>query len=206
MLVVDPARVDFCIKNVARFGLTQQDAISDRLVVYVLLDGDAVLGGSRVVGEGCSRGQEREHSVEHVPRFVNLVGLVHDLNFLIDQVQETLEGNEAIVFHDFPESGGVRNKVVAGTLPVALIPRLDHTLLHLKPQAEEFFQLWDSDGLKILGIVCIGLRLLDLLSSKICLAAQEPPEIDIEEQLEEGRCGALVVDVIWDILGTYRVT
>ena len=31
--------------------------------------------------------------------------------------------------------------------------------------------------------------------------AQEPPEIGVEEQLEEGKCGALVVDVVWNILG-----
>ena len=33
------------------------------------------------------------------------------------------------------------------------------------------------------------------------MAAQEPPEISVEEQLEERKCGALVVDVVWDILG-----
>ena len=31
--------------------------------------------------------------------------------------------------------------------------------------------------------------------------AQKPKEISVEEQLEEGKCGALVVDVVWDILG-----
>ena len=45
-----------------------------------------------------------------------------------------------------------------------------------------------------------------MLGSQVCLAAQEPPEIGIEEQLEEGKCGALVVDVVWDILGAYVVS
>ena len=36
--------------------------------------------------------KEREHSVEHGPDFVNLVGLVHGLVLLIDQVQEAPEG------------------------------------------------------------------------------------------------------------------
>ena len=70
--------------------------------------------------------KEREHSVEHGPDFVHLVGLVHGLVHLIDQVQEAPEGDEAVAFHDFPEAGGVRDKVVAGPLPVALIPQLDH--------------------------------------------------------------------------------
>ena len=48
---------------------------------------------------------------------------------------------------------GVRDEVVASPLPVALIPGLDHALLHLKPKAEECFQLGDSNRLKILGIV-----------------------------------------------------
>ena len=55
MEVLDPACVDFCIENVARLGLAQQEALdapSDRLVAYVLLDGEAVLGGNhaRAVG------------------------------------------------------------------------------------------------------------------------------------------------------------
>ena len=112
-------------------------------------------------------------------------------------MQEAPEGEEAVAFHDFPETGGVSDEVVAGPLPVALIPGLDHALLHLEPKAEECFQLGDSDGLKILG----GLGLLDLLGSQVCLAAQQPPEIGVEEQLEKGKCGALVVDVVWDILG-----
>ena len=57
--------------------------------------------------------KERKHSVEHGPHFVNLVGLVHGLVRLTDQVQEAPEGDEAVTFHDFPESGGVHNKVVA---------------------------------------------------------------------------------------------
>ena len=95
-----------------------------------------------------------------------------------------------------PETRGVRDEVVDGPLPVALIPELDNALLHLKPKAGECFQLRHSDGLKI----------LDLLGSQVCLVAQEPPEIGIEEQLEEGKCGALVVDVVWDILGANMVS
>ena len=48
--------------------------------------------------------------------------------------------------------------------------------------------------------------MLDLLGSHVCLAAQQPPEIGVEEQLEEGKCGALVVDVVWDILGANLVS
>ena len=48
-------------------------------------------------------------------------------------MQEAPEGDEAVAFHDFPETGGVRNEVVAGPLPVALILGLDNALLHLKP-------------------------------------------------------------------------
>ena len=68
MAVLDPARVDFCVKNVARLGLAQQEALdapSDQLVAYVLLDGEAVLGGNHarieaeLLGGGCSSG-ERE--------------------------------------------------------------------------------------------------------------------------------------------------
>ena len=54
--------------------------------------------------------------------------------------------------------------------------------------------------------IVLGLGLLDLLSSQVCLAAQKPPEIGVEEQLEEGKCGALVVDVVWDILGANIVS
>ena len=97
--------------------------------------------------------KEREHSVEHGPDFVDLVRLVHCLVRLIDQVQEAPEGDEAVAFHDFPEAAGVCDKVVASPLPVAFIPWLDHALLHLKPQAKECFQLRDSDGLKIRGVV-----------------------------------------------------
>ena len=162
MAVPDPAHVDFCIENVARHGLAQQEALdtpSDQLVAYVLLDGEAVLGGNHTLVEAellagaVVAAKKREHSVEHGPDFVNLVGLVHGLVRLIDQVQEDPEGDEAVAFHDFPKTGGVRDEVVAGPLPVALIPGLDNALLHLKPKAEECFQLGDSDGLKILGIV-----------------------------------------------------
>ena len=89
----------------------------------------------------------------HGPHFVNLVGLVHGLVRLIDQVQEAPKGDEAVAFHYFPDSGGACNKVVGGPLPVALISRLDHALLHLKPQAQECFQLWDRNGLEVLGVV-----------------------------------------------------
>ena len=68
-------------------------------------------------------------------------------------MQEAPEGDEAVAFHDFPETGGVKDEVVAGPLPVALIPGLDNAFLNLKPKAEECFQLGDSDGLKILGVV-----------------------------------------------------
>ena len=162
MAVLGSARVDFCVKNVARLGLAQQEALdapSDRLVVYVLLDGEAVLGGNHALVEAellagaVVAAKEREHSVEHVPDFVYLVGLVHGLVRLIDKVQEAPEGDEAVAFHDFPETGGVSDEVVAGPLPVALKPGLDHALLHLEPKAEECFQLGDSDGLKILGVV-----------------------------------------------------
>ena len=156
MAVPDPARVDFCVENVARLGLAQQEALdapSDRLVAYVLLDGEAVLGGNHALVQAELLAKEREHSVEHGPDFVNLVGLVHGLVRLIDQVQEAPEGDEAVAFHDFPETVGVCDEVVAGPLVVALIPGLDNALLHLKPKAEECFQLGDSDGPKILGVV-----------------------------------------------------
>ena len=135
------------------------DAPSDQLVAYLLLDGEPVLGGNHALVEAellagaVVVAKEREHSVEHEPDFVNLVRLVHSLVRLIDQVQEAPEGDEAVPFHDFPKTGGVRDEVVAGSLPVALIPGLDKALLHLKPKAEECFQLGDSDGLKILGVV-----------------------------------------------------
>ena len=162
MAVPDPAHVDFSIENVARLGHTQQEALdapSDRLVAYVLLDGEAVLGGNHALVEAellagaVVAAKEREHSVKHGPDFVNLVGLVHGLVRLIDQVQKAPEGDEAVTFHDFPETGGVRDEVVAGPFPVALIPGLNNVLLHLKPKADKCFQLGDSDGLKILGIV-----------------------------------------------------
>ena len=146
MAVLDPARVDFCVENVARLGLAQQEALdapSDRLVAYVLLDGEAVLGGNHALVEAellagaVVAAKEREHSVEHGPDFL----------------YQAPEGDEVVAFHDFHETGGVSDEVVAGPLPVALIPGLDHALLHLEPKAEECFQLGDSDGLKILGVV-----------------------------------------------------
>ena len=86
------APVDFCVENVARLGLAQQEALdapSDRLVAYVLLDGEAVLGGNHALVEAkllvgaVIAAKEREHSVRHGPDFVNLAGLVHGLVRLI---------------------------------------------------------------------------------------------------------------------------
>ena len=122
-----------------------------------MLDGEAVLGGNHALVEAellvgaIVAAKEREHSVKHGPDFVNLVGLVHGLVRLIDQVHEAPEGDEAVAFHDFPETGGVRDEVVAGHLPVALMPGLDNALLHLKPKAEECFQLGTATGLKFLA-------------------------------------------------------
>ena len=74
MAVPDPAHVDFCVENVACLGIAQQeplDAPSDRLVAYVLLDGEAVLGGNHALVEAkllagaVVAAKEREHSVEH---------------------------------------------------------------------------------------------------------------------------------------------
>ena len=127
MAVPEPARVDFCVKNVARLGLAQQEALDGP---SVLLDGEAVLGGNHALVEAellagaVVAAKERVHSVEHGPDFVNLNGLVHGLVRLIDQVQEAPEGDEAVASHDFPETGGVRDEVVAGPLPVALISGL----------------------------------------------------------------------------------
>ena len=101
---------------------------------YALIEAKLLTGTVVVV-------KKREHSVEHGPHFVNLIRLVHSFVCLINHVQEAPEGNEAIAFHDFPETGGASDKVVAGPLPVALIPWLDQALLHLKPQAEECLQL-----------------------------------------------------------------
>ena len=115
MAVLDLAHVDFCVKNVASLGLAQQEALdapSDWLVTYVLLDGEVVLGGNHELIEAellagaVVAAKEREHSVGHGPDFVNLVGLVHGLVRVIDQVQEALEGDEAVAFQNFPEQGG----------------------------------------------------------------------------------------------------
>ena len=114
-------------------------------------------------------------------------------------MQEVPEGDKTITFNDFPETGGACNKVMAGPLPVALIPRLDHALLHLKPKAEGCFHLADSYRLEILGVVCSWFGLLELLCSQVSLVAQESPEIGDEKKLEEGECSALVVDVDWDV-------
>ena len=109
MVVPDPARVDFCVENVARLGVAHQEALdapSDRFVAYVLLDGEAVLGGNHALVEAellagaVVPAKEREHSVEHGPDFADLVGLVHGLVRLIDQVQEAPEIDEAVAFHD----------------------------------------------------------------------------------------------------------
>ena len=160
MAVLDPACVDFCIKNVALLGLTQQEALdapSDWLVKCILLDGEAVLGLNHALVEAellagaVVAAKEKEHSLEHGPHFVNLVGLVYSLVHLINQMQEAPEGDEVLAFNDFPESGGACNKVVAGPLPVALIPWFDHALLQLKPQAEACFQLETAIGLKFLA-------------------------------------------------------
>ena len=84
MAALDPACVDFCVENVARLGLAQQEALdapSVRLVTYVLLDGEAVFGGNHALVEAellagaVVVAKESEHSVKHGPDFVNLVGL-----------------------------------------------------------------------------------------------------------------------------------
>ena len=67
------------------------------MVNHALVDAELLAGAVVAV-------KEREYSVEHGPDFVNLVGLVHGLVRLIDQVQEAPEGNEAVAFHDFPET------------------------------------------------------------------------------------------------------
>ena len=124
MAVLDPAgeHVDFCIEYVACLGLAQQEKIKAidgptfRLVVYVLLDGEAVLGGNHVLVEtellagAVVAAKEREHSVEHGPHLVYLVGLEHSLVCLIDQVQRAQQGDEAVKLYDFPETRGARDK------------------------------------------------------------------------------------------------
>ena len=52
MAVLHLVHVDFCVESVARLGLAEQEALdapSDRLVTYVLLDGEAVLGGNHAL-------------------------------------------------------------------------------------------------------------------------------------------------------------
>ena len=79
MVVLDPARVYFCIENVACLGLAQQEALdapSDWLVAYVLLDRKAVPGGNHALVEAkLLSAKERQHFVKNGPDFVNLVGL-----------------------------------------------------------------------------------------------------------------------------------
>ena len=76
------------------------------LVVYELLDSEAVLGGNHTLVQllegSVVAAKWSEHSVEYGPHIVNLVALVHGLICLIDQVQETPE----VLFHDFPETWG----------------------------------------------------------------------------------------------------
>ena len=88
-----------------------------------------------------------------VVNLVNLVRIVHRLIRLIDQVQEAPEGNEEVKVHYCSEPRGSGDKVLAGPLPVALKLWLDHTLLHVKPQAEECFQLRNRDRQEVLGVV-----------------------------------------------------
>ena len=75
-MVLDPARVNFCVENEARLGLAQQEALdapSDQLVAYVLLDGEAIPGGDHALIEAellvgaVVAAKEREHSVDHGP-------------------------------------------------------------------------------------------------------------------------------------------
>ena len=47
--------------------------------------------------------------------------------------------------------------------------------------------------------------MLDLLCSQVCLAAEEPPEIGVEEKLEGRKCGFLFVDVVRDVFGPYVI-
>ena len=149
MEVLCPAYVDFCVKYVACLGLTKQetlDVTSDQLFAYLLLDGKVGFGGeAELLAGAVVAAKERENFIQHGSHFVNLVGLVHGLICLIDQVQEVPEGDEAVTFHDFPETGGHSIKLWPTLCP---LPWLDHTLLHLKPQTEECFSL--GTGLKVL--------------------------------------------------------
>ena len=119
MAVLDPPDVDSCVEYVALLGLAQQEALdvsSDQLVTYVLLDGQTVLGWNHALFEAevlvgaVVVMKEMKHSVEYRPHFVNLVRLVNGLINLIDQVQEAQQGDEAVSFHEFPETGGARNQ------------------------------------------------------------------------------------------------
>ena len=83
-----------------------------QLVMYALLDSEAVFGGNHALIEaelleGAEvAAKERKHSVEHGHHFVNLVGLVQGLIRLINQMQEATEDDEAVTFHDLPKSRG----------------------------------------------------------------------------------------------------
>ena len=108
-----PGLCRFLRQECSRLGLAQQEALdapSDRLVAYVLLYGEGVLCGNHTLVEvellagAVVAAKEREHSVQHVPDFVNLVGLVHGLVRLINQVQEAPEGDKAVAFCDFLET------------------------------------------------------------------------------------------------------
>ena len=88
------------------------DAQSHQLVAFLLLDGEAVIGGNHahvkaelLVGAAVAA-KEREHSVEHGPDFVNLDGLVQGFICLINKVQEAPEGDEMVRLPDFPEIRG----------------------------------------------------------------------------------------------------
>ena len=115
MWIQGQAGVDFCVEDVSCLGLAQQEALdapSDQLVMYVQLDGNAVLDGNHALVKAkllvgaVLVVKEMEHSVEHGPHFVNLVRLVQGLICLIDQVQEAPEGDEAVVHSGFPETRG----------------------------------------------------------------------------------------------------
>ena len=107
VVVLPPAGADFYIEEVACLGLAQQEALdapSDQLVMYVLLE--VVLGGNHALIEAdllkgvAVERKEREHSVEHGPYFVNLVGLAHGFLCLLEQVQEAPEVDEVVTLYE----------------------------------------------------------------------------------------------------------
>ena len=71
-------------------GVLPGDGTQSSRTELLLLDGEAVLGGNHALVEAellagaVVAAKEREHSVEHGPDFVYLVGLVHGLVRLID--------------------------------------------------------------------------------------------------------------------------